>query len=909
MTDRPKDGATSAPTKRARRGIRLDSKLNRPPLDFAAVGAAARGRWTWILTTLGVDPAHLDGKHRPCPGCGGTDRFRFDDKDDGRWICSQGGGERAYGDGFELLGHVHGWTHAESLHRVAELLGLSDEARDPPAAPPPKPSTPSTKPDKAAAQAKAAETARTKWEQLHPAETTHPYLARKGLTAAFGARIDTKGDLVLPLHDEQGRVQSLQHIPSGVGGKKRFLPAGSRSAHGRYMLATGLDDSPIAITEGFADAASIALAMPDWCVVCAFSADNVAPVALDLRALHPERVILAATDRDPAGDNAARRAAQRAAALPLQPAVSGADWNDVLIEHGIDGLRQALDEARQKVEVNNPLNSLDSLESWGELTRNPLETLSSPSRMGFLLYRGKQGVQRRVESLAAEQVADRLRDRLAFDAEAFVWFLWSETHWQPLQSSARAERLIADVIHEGTDPIGFRPAYLSGVVTIVQKRCLLPRPPAPKDVVPFQNGLLDLHTRALRPASPDHALDWVLPHSYDAQADCPTIRGWLMKAVENDAATVELLRAWIAALVRGLSLQVFLMLIGRGGSGKGTFQRLVSALIGISNTAISTLQNLETNRFETAKLHGKRLCMINESGRHGGELNMLKAITGGDHIPIERKNVQQTGSFVFEGLVLMATNEPMVSSDSTSGLERRRITVRFPRSATPEDRAEWRARGGEEGVLHVEIPGLVNWALDLPLEKIRDTIDRPPERVQRENLFGMSAGNSVAEWMMSECIPSPPKDGASPMTWQDPPGEHWTPIGVRREKRESGALVFEHREQWLYANYLAWCSEQARQPVSIVRFGSILIDIGETLGCQFEPHQHTVLRSKGIKGIRLRRYVDGKPSEDSYDWLGSREGSTVVREGHETVEPAQRLASRGSRDFSGNSLPENAEVF
>ncbi|MCK7579070.1 MAG: hypothetical protein MZV65_27285 [Chromatiales bacterium] len=213
MTSSPKDGATSAPTKRARRGIRLDSKLNRPPLDFAAVGTAARGRWTWILTTLGVDPAHLDGKHRPCPGCGGTDRFRFDDKDDGRWICSQGGGERAYGDGFELLGHVHGWTHAESLHRVAELLGLSDEARALPAAPPPKPSTPSAKPDKAAAQAKAAETARAKWEQLHPAETTHPYLARKGLTAAFGARIDTKGDLVLPLHDEQGRVQSLQHIP------------------------------------------------------------------------------------------------------------------------------------------------------------------------------------------------------------------------------------------------------------------------------------------------------------------------------------------------------------------------------------------------------------------------------------------------------------------------------------------------------------------------------------------------------------------------------------------------------------------------------------------------------------------------------------------------------------------------
>ncbi|MCK7579073.1 MAG: hypothetical protein MZV65_27300 [Chromatiales bacterium] len=103
-----------------------------------------------------------------------------------------------------------------------------------------------------------------------------------------------------------------------------------------------------------------------------------------------------------------------------------------------------------------------------------------------------------------------------------------------------------------------------------------------------------------------------------------------------------------------------------------------------------------------------------------------------------------------------------------------------------------------------------------------------------------------------------------------PPGEHWTPIGVRREKRESGALVFEHREQWLYANYLAWCSEQAGQPISIVHFGTILIDIGETPGCRFEPHQHTVLRSKGIKGIRLRRWYrtpdgDSKPAEDSHD--------------------------------------------
>ncbi len=215
------------------------------------------------------------------------------------------------------------------------------------------------------------------------------------------------------------------------------------------------------------------------------------------------------------------------------------------------------------------------------------------------------------------------------------------------------------------------------------------------------------------------ALDWCLPHRYEKDADCPNIKSWLSLSVDHDEETVQLLRAWLAALVRGIELQIFLVLIGRGGSGKGTFQRLCMALIGIGNAAICSLRDLEENRFETAKLYGKRLCMVNEAGKHGGALNMLKAITGGDHIPLERKHVQQSGSFVFGGLVLMATNEQVTSSDATSGLERRRITVRFPRSATPEERADWRERGGEEGVLHSEIPGLLNWLLAMPVKEIR----------------------------------------------------------------------------------------------------------------------------------------------------------------------------------------------
>jgi len=44
--------------------------------------AAAQGRWPEILAALaGLSDAELSDRHQPCPRCGGTDRYRFDDKD------------------------------------------------------------------------------------------------------------------------------------------------------------------------------------------------------------------------------------------------------------------------------------------------------------------------------------------------------------------------------------------------------------------------------------------------------------------------------------------------------------------------------------------------------------------------------------------------------------------------------------------------------------------------------------------------------------------------------------------------------------------------------------------------------------------------------------------------------------
>ena len=79
-------------------------------------------RWPWILTRFGIPAQALKGKNCPCPGCGGKDRFRFDNKDGtGSFLCSQGTGEVLAGSGWALLEHVYGWTFERALEEVARV--------------------------------------------------------------------------------------------------------------------------------------------------------------------------------------------------------------------------------------------------------------------------------------------------------------------------------------------------------------------------------------------------------------------------------------------------------------------------------------------------------------------------------------------------------------------------------------------------------------------------------------------------------------------------------------------------------------------------------------------------------------------------------------------------------------------
>ena len=106
------------------RGIdRVFTGLTDEPL-YGRVKDYLRGgdRWPWLLTRFGIPASALKGKNCPCPGCGGKDRFRFDNKDGtGSFLCSQGTGEVLAGSGWALLEHVYGWSFERALEEVARV--------------------------------------------------------------------------------------------------------------------------------------------------------------------------------------------------------------------------------------------------------------------------------------------------------------------------------------------------------------------------------------------------------------------------------------------------------------------------------------------------------------------------------------------------------------------------------------------------------------------------------------------------------------------------------------------------------------------------------------------------------------------------------------------------------------------
>ncbi|HCT1899681.1 TPA: DUF927 domain-containing protein [Klebsiella aerogenes] len=313
---------------------------------------AATDRWPAVLAGLHIDVPDSPRRHGPCPACGGSDRFRFDDGGRGSFICNQCGA----GDGLDLIRKVNNCDTTEAARLAADVLGINyrtvkqDEE------------TASQKREqmKAECQQREQERQRRKlaeieqrrglfvshWQGLVETafEGESEYLMNKGLVG-FTFPVLPDGSLLLGLVDESGTVTAAQTITQQ--GEKRLL-AGS-AKRGAYH-AVNVADAPqsVLIAEGLATALSVHLIRPEALTVCAIDAGNLQRVAQAMHQHYPNAQIIIAADNDikPGEPNTGKDAAEKAAKVvsgwvALPPTVKKADWNDYHQQHGLEAATTA----------------------------------------------------------------------------------------------------------------------------------------------------------------------------------------------------------------------------------------------------------------------------------------------------------------------------------------------------------------------------------------------------------------------------------------------------------------------------------------------------------------------------------------------------------------------------------------
>lgn len=403
-----------------------------------------------------------------------------------------------------------------------------------------------------------------------------------------------------------------------------------------------------------------------------------------------------------------------------------------------------------------------------------------------------------------------------------------------------SESAVYRAIRKYSDDFPFSAAYVSGVTKCLTWETATDFEPL-KNHIGFKNGVLRLSDKKLFPHDPSFGLTFVLPYDWLPDAPEPTaVIEWLLDAVSGHPDRVQVLRAVINACITGRAdLQRFIELIGPGGSGKGTFIRLVTALVGFLAVHSTDLKSLEGNRFESAKIFGKKVVVITDAERWHGDVSMLKAITGQDRIRFEEKHKQAGESFEFAGMVIIAGNQHTESTDYSSGIQRRRVTIPFEHVVPAHQRRDLDAE------FEPLLPAVAAWALAMSRDDVTNFLrntDNAARSLYAAKLDALAATNTVAAWLLDNVVF---EESAK------------TKVGSKKKVTRHGMsesrVEYEHADEWLYPNFAAWCEGSGKNPVAHNVFSRAAIEIANTtLGRGFV--RKTVSGDGAhIEGLRLRR--------------------------------------------------------
>lgn len=206
------------------------------------------------------------------------------------------------------------------------------------------------------------------------------------------------------------------------------------------------------------------------------------------------------------------------------------------------------------------------------------------------------------------------------------------------------------------------------------------------EYINFGNGLYAWQADTLTEHTAKVLSTVQLAVDYDPDATCPEFDRFLEQVLPADM--VPLVWELIGYLMySGNPLHKAVMLTGTGRNGKGTFLRVVVALLGHGNVTSVSLHDLVNTRFTTASLFGRIANIAGDiDGTYLESTATFKAVTGQDLISAEHKG-RDRFDFTPWAVPVFSANKIPASSDTTTGYLSRWVVVPFPNDFTGrEDR-------------------------------------------------------------------------------------------------------------------------------------------------------------------------------------------------------------------------------